>query len=539
MTKYIIDFLDSATEDQISTYLTTNSCEVVQVFDKLGKIYLVRAPALPPLTSFIEVIFNDNETELRLLADQVINVQSVKYNTISIPHDDEKQWWKIYSSDLSSMNESIVPINLHKNDVIVYLMDSGIDINHPEFTDRRVELFYSSTPDDFTDYSGHGTSLASLIVGNTCSINDSILKVVKIFKDTSLIRLSDLLSAFHAVISDVVDNSIGYAVVNMSWSIDKNAYVEKQIQTLIDLGIVVVAAAGNSGKPIEDVTPASMKDVVTVGSYNQDFKPSDFSDYGGESSVSLTTGLTNYGELDGWAPGEKIWTALPNGQYGFVYGTSSAAAIYSACVAYNVSSDVEGEDVLEALSNSAVGQIWAKGHFWTLDLLDLSDPKYKDSPNKICMFYTQRQGGSRILVGDSHLFARVGTAMQINLYEPDYTKSVKLLTPLPEYCKLVERKLWLCPTTEPTSETGVELSSVEFEITPMDETIEPFIRKIVLLVFSTAFNKDELPANDPLIEIIQQYAYVCYDSFPSCGWPCGPGLQVCNGPSKGFYCYGC
>jgi len=117
----------------------------------------------------------------------------------------------------------------------------------------------------------------------------------------------------------------------MSWSIDRNEFVEDKIRSLIKIGLLPVVAAGNSGIPIENVTPAAMAEVATIGSIGPNLTPSDFSDYTGPADISFTAGQTNYAPgLDYWAPGEYILVANASGGFTYIAGTSAAAAVVSA-----------------------------------------------------------------------------------------------------------------------------------------------------------------------------------------------------------------
>jgi subtilisin family serine protease len=221
----------------------------------------------------------------------------------------------------------------------VYIVDSGITANHPEFVGVNVENVYSYDG-TFDDINGHGTAIASIIGGNTCSLANSDIKVVKIFGNTPTLQ-SHLLAAFDTIITHSSAN-IFPSVVNLSWIIDKNPFIESKIQKLIDNKVTVVCAAGNSGAPIPNVTPASMPDVITVGAYNQDFEPCDFSNY--TSGIAVTGGTVNYGSIDVWSPGVNILAASIDGSYHLVSGTSIASAIHSSACAFGFGLDLSMDD---------------------------------------------------------------------------------------------------------------------------------------------------------------------------------------------------
>jgi hypothetical protein len=330
--KYLIDFFNTATDQEIASYLQDHGCQVLKSFDNFEKVYHVEASAQPPQTTIVERIVNDSENSIQLL-NTVQLEQSSDINNFQI--DQDRNWWKVASINDIDFAQQTFDHRKYGSKVTVYLIDSGIDQNHPEFQGSDIQLFHSFDG-TFDDKSGHGTALASLINGQTCGLTNAKIKVVKIFDKGSPTYLSDILTCFDAIMSDIPNTK--FAVINMSWSIDKNEYVDHKINLLMAAGAVAVAAAGNSGVPIDNVTPASLADVLTIGSYDKDFMPCNFSNYTGVSDVSLTQGSTNHGALDGWAPGCDLYVAVPGGGYGTVAGTSFSAAIHSGALAYDIDS---------------------------------------------------------------------------------------------------------------------------------------------------------------------------------------------------------
>lgn len=503
MTNFIIDFIDTATDQEITQYLTDNACTVVRVFSNLNKVYLVSASTTPPKTSLTTSVINDTESALTLLT--VVPVVLRTFDQVAVNVQDAEQWWKVYSVLGIDTNQVTAQINLHRNDEITYIVDSGITASHPEFIGKRIELFHSFNG-SFTDSTGHGTALASVITGNTCSINDTVVKVVKIFEQGSATLLSDLLLAFDIIAADIALSPDRLSVINLSWTIARNAYVEGKIQLLIDQGAVVVVAAGNSGVPIEDVTPAAMKDVVTVGAYNHNFVPCNFSNYGGTSATSLTPGLTNYGELDGWAPGEQIWVAKPDGTYGFVAGTSVAAAIHTASLSYNVAGFLTDQDITQVvLTSNLTAKVphpagkYAFAQFKRSGLLDLNDVKYSNSQNLITTFINARSvNGVVQQVSDLTAIAKVGTTFTIELFNPAVTKSYEILTS-PDFCTVVDARLLVAPKQETSSADGVEVTNFQVKITNSDDTT--FIRSFSLIVTNPTVDVTNWSVSNPEITI--------------------------------------
>lgn len=327
---FLIDFVDTATQEQIDDYISANSCTIIKSFNNFTKVYLVSSNLVPPKNELTEYVEEDR-------AEVIVPLSETVFSNIAPTRDvdlhDEKNWWKASSIYDVDFNNSIFPCFIYGKNVTVYILDSGCDTTHEEFTDVDINLFHSFNG-SFNDLSGHGTGIASLISGNTCGLTNARLKIVKILDEQNPTRISDLLASFDAIISDLENNKI--SVVNLSWVIDKNLYVENKLRQLHERNVIIVCAAGNSGTAIGNTTPASMPEVFTIGSYNQNFEPCNFSNYTEPSHASLTNSTVNSGALDGWAPGEKIYVARPGGGYGFVAGTSFSAAIHTGAVAHDI-----------------------------------------------------------------------------------------------------------------------------------------------------------------------------------------------------------
>lgn len=239
----------------------------------------------------------------------------------AVPHSWHKN--RIYSNNLP-MVETYYPKNLGEG-TIVYMVDSGIYMEHEEFTGKSVQLLYSYD-ETFTDETGHGTAMSSLVIGNTLGVSpNATLKVVKIPMLQS-IPVSSLLAAFDAILADH-NTTPGVNIVNCSWTIPKSQILDTKITELEHAGLVVVAAAGNSGQAADNFSPVGLNSVLGVGA-------SDAYD----RVISWGVGFSsNWGpEVDITAPGIGVSVASLNGSISTLSGTSLATAIVSAVVAQYV-----------------------------------------------------------------------------------------------------------------------------------------------------------------------------------------------------------
>lgn len=372
MARYVLDFVADTPEIEIQSYLDQYGCTTISVLNQLGITYLVEADEMPPNMAIVEHVIADDENPIQLLGMP----SEITYKEFNLQSEDN--WWKlaiIPGFDYDADSAEIIRAGYGQR---VYLLDSGIDATHPEFVGKDITLLYSKTG-DFVDTTGHGTALASLLVGENCGITECSLKVVKVFHQGQTTHVSDILNALQSVAEDFQQDPTTPAVMNLSWAIAKNEFVETKILALIDMGVIVSVAAGNSGIPIENVTPASMPDVITVGSFGPSLSPSDFTNYTAPSDLSYTAGSTNYGPgLDLFAPGEQIRVALVGGGYGYTAGTSAAAAIASAVLAINESST----NATYAGYDMEARQWWIRNFSIVKQLLTL-EGVYADSPNAI------------------------------------------------------------------------------------------------------------------------------------------------------------
>ena len=563
MKNYLIDFVDNTSDDVISAYLSSNQCTITHAYKNLNKVYHVKSENVPPMDdSIITSIIDDDESSITLL--DIIKVKQPSHilptRIETVENQAEKNWWKLYSMNGLDLSNDNSDINVYGSNTSIYVLDSGIDLTHSEFNGQDINLVYSFTG-DFTDNNGHGTGLASVMVGNTCGVTSTTIKVVKIFDETQPTRQSDFLYALDAILADMNTSNSKFSVINCSWAIDKNIYIENKIKHLINAGALIVASAGNSGIPIEQVTPASMPEVLTIGAYNSDFVPCDFSNYSNQSVVSLTQGQVNTGTLDSWAPGEQIWVAVPaskGGGFGFSAGTSFAAAIYSASLAYNISRDFYLVDDLFTAqyydATTGAAKTTVSDRTSRMGLLDLSDSKYAGSVNKICTFNTQSMEGKPARYkgeGTKHLIQDVNVKSYRIAFSPYGVDSYEIITPLPDWITMPENDGILLANTNnkvPVDPSGIDRYTATLKLYLEDDT-EAIINIDTILLGN--YDIESLAEDDPvMLYKLQAMLESCFSHTPypqggpaprNTWWPCAFGYcgqftQQCNSSDKTCYC---
>ncbi|HEX7318369.1 MAG TPA: S8 family peptidase [Pyrinomonadaceae bacterium] len=182
----------------------------------------------------------------------------------------------------------------NRGSVNIAVLDSGVDMWHKSFytadgAQSRVLLspvFTSEPPTGKPDTYGHGTHVASAAAGSALiaggaykgAAYDSQIFNVKVLDSQGRGSVSQLLAAMDWVIANRTTYSL--RVVNLSLgmpAIDsyKNDPVCKAVRRMVDLGIVVVAAAGNDGRDAQGRkvygqihSPGIEPSAITVGATN-------------------------------------------------------------------------------------------------------------------------------------------------------------------------------------------------------------------------------------------------------------------------------
>ena len=506
--QYLIDFLNSAAQAEIDQYLIDNGCAVLKQWNNFDKIYLVESNTEPSKTSIVERVVLESAVAIKphVLVDSKFGCHNnPSYPSISVNTTDKKDWWKNFCYVQPKFDSDTLTLSRLGESIKVYVMDSGIDDTHPEFADANITKLYSVTPNDFNDTAGHGTALASIIVGKTCGITNAKLKVVKIFDKNHDTLQSEFLDALDAILADHEDNT--FAVLNASWSIPKNEWVEHKLSLCVQEGIFVLAAAGNTGVSIENVTPASMWESLTIGAYNSDLQPCDFSNYTGPAATGQ--GTVNEGELDGWAPGEEIWCAGLGGGYGFMSGTSMATAICSAVLASNLewmtTNNDQREFYVQNLIVSTIANQLAHNNsilFGRYDLLELNDPKYANSINRIATLIDRCITGKPQPADEISSLVRVGEIADTLIYSTQLTKSVEFLDPIPNNFQISNLGRLHCRPTEenaPVGDDHYRLYAIRFNRTDLYDQTE--LVTVNIYVVNADKNLEEIPEDDQVIPI--------------------------------------
>lgn len=230
--------------------------------------------------------------------------------------------------------------------VRIYIVDTGIDATHKEFGSRVADGFDAFGQNlDQTDCNGHGTHVAGIAAGNYFGVAKyATLVPVRVMDCNGVGNTTTLTDGIEWILAS---HSGGVGVVNMSIGGNRSEEVNAVTSRLVDAGLVVVVAAGNSGADACNYSPASARGAIAVAAIDMDDNRASFSNYG--SCVDIS------------APGVQINSA--NALNHFISlkksGTSQASPFVAGAIATylsqgQISSPSQAEARMNELSQNGV-----------------------------------------------------------------------------------------------------------------------------------------------------------------------------------------
>jgi subtilisin family serine protease len=236
--------------------------------------------------------------------------QTVSANTIQTPTGS----WGLDRIDQSPLPlDNSYTYNYTGAGVNAYIIDTGIRITHTQFEGRATWDFdanYVSPSCVDTAMHWHGTHVAGTVGGKDYGVAKGVkLHSVRVLDNCGSGTVAGIISG----IDWVANNKILPAVTNMSISGGKSDSMNLAVKNLINSGVVVVVAAGNSAYDACQYSPSSEPMAITVGATDK---------------YDEKAGWSNYGTcVDVFAPGVDIYSAWNTNDtsLGSAQGTSMAS----------------------------------------------------------------------------------------------------------------------------------------------------------------------------------------------------------------------
>jgi hypothetical protein len=203
----------------------------------------------------------------------------------------------------------------------VAVLDTGIDVTHPDFAGRaKLGPSFVSGAATSADDHGHGTHVAGVIGAKS----GNGIGIAAVAPEVRILGIKVLNSGGSGTLGSVVAGlfaaqAAGARIVNLSFGTPtRSSVLELAIAQIVATGVIVVAAAGNEGTDFPSY-PAGFGGVVAVAAVDSAGNRASFSSGGPLVQVA--------------APGVDIVSLSRNSGYTIGSGTSQAAPIVSGAIA--------------------------------------------------------------------------------------------------------------------------------------------------------------------------------------------------------------
>lgn len=221
--------------------------------------------------------------------------------------------------------------------VKIAVIDTGVDIGHPELSGLKIELF-DATGTGRVRADAHGTAILGILAARKQLVGmapDASILVARAIAPDGEGTTESVLKALAWSFGN------GARIINMSISGPRDPLLQQEIATAITRGSIIVAAAGNGGDRAPPAFPAAYDGVIAVTAVDASDKVYAQANRG--SYITLA------------APGVDIATLAPNRTYADASGTSYAAAHVSGVIALLLEKkpELKSADVRELLMRTS------------------------------------------------------------------------------------------------------------------------------------------------------------------------------------------
>lgn len=319
--------------------------------DFLSRLFLLRysapgidAPEAAALLNATEgVELAEPNLMMRIMAadDSTFVVPPDSVTTVTASRLDEQ--WALRTIRLTELWQQPFTKNLR---IKIAIVDTGVDTHHPDLEGNISVEGYDFPRDtsDVVDFHGHGTHCAGIAAANgrgqvAGACPEALILPITVMDRQGMGNLFDImLGVLYAV-------NHGAHFISMSLGGYGDSSLYQSIITLVARYSIVFAAAGNDGfcfkqahrdlhgnaSPHEPCIPAAYPGVIAVMSTDADGRLSSFSNF--DCDGPLWTDSVSAPNYELRVPGRNILSTLPDGQYGYMTGTSMSCPLAVGAVA--------------------------------------------------------------------------------------------------------------------------------------------------------------------------------------------------------------
>ncbi len=204
--------------------------------------------------------------------------------------------------------------------IVIAVIDTGIDLEHPDIRDEISSTGRDFVNDDFdaTDDNGHGTHVAGIAAASTDN-GEGIAGVAWNCRVLPIKSMDEEGSGYYSWIIEGIEWAVdnGADVINLSLGGDVPSQgLEDAVRYAFQEGVVVVAAAGNDSDSVLYPGAYDAYCLAVAATDYDDLRP-DWSNFGPEVDVA--------------APGERILSLVPTwfwepGAFPYAFGSGTSAA---------------------------------------------------------------------------------------------------------------------------------------------------------------------------------------------------------------------
>ncbi len=262
-----------------------------------------------------------SEEYLRGFRDAAVflHAQAVESPQPPLLEDTEQLTWGLHSTGVPDAAETGAGIT-------VAVLDTGLDLEHPDFAGRNVEAVSFVAGENAQDGHGHGTHVTGTACGPLAPVSgrrygiayEARILVGKVLSNAGSGTDAGILAGMSWAIAS------GARVISMSLGADINE-VSQAYETVgrraLAAGTLIVAAAGNNadrsaGDPGFVGLPANSPSIMAVGAVDRSLAVANFS--------ARSSGLPG-GQVDITGPGVEVYSSWTMPQrYNTISGTSMA-----------------------------------------------------------------------------------------------------------------------------------------------------------------------------------------------------------------------
>ncbi|MCM3633217.1 MULTISPECIES: S8 family peptidase [Paenibacillus] len=339
----VVKFNSTLTDDQIKKLKQETHCIRAE---KIGETYILTSDKLS--TEELIAYLKEN-WPVSFVEPHYIYLTNEETTATFIPND---SLFSRYQWNITNIHaETGWNISRGSEDVIIAVLDSGVQSNHPDLSARLLAGYnVNDGSTNAADELGHGTHVAG-IIGASVDNQEGIAGVTwyNSVLPVKVLNSSGAGSTYSVAQGIIWATDQGAKVINMSLgNYASGDFLHEAIKYAYERDVVLVAATGNDNTNRPGY-PAAYPEVFAVGA---------------TTSGKQRAAFSNYGDyVDVVAPGDSIASTYIGGQYAALSGTSMASPHVAALAGLirSVNPSLTNTEVMDIMRQTAT---------------DLGDPGY-------------------------------------------------------------------------------------------------------------------------------------------------------------------